>query len=132
MEFDDNDIAALKAVEKIAAARGVSNAQVAIAWLMQKPGVSAPIVGASKPKHLEDAIAAVELKLSDEEIDGAGSALQAKARRRQFPPPPPPPPPPPALGALISAHWLSSPARRSLWRGKMSASGLARVADRWG
>jgi aryl-alcohol dehydrogenase-like predicted oxidoreductase len=73
MEFDDNDIAALKAVEKIAAARGVSNAQVAIAWLMQKPGVTAPIVGASKPKHLEDAIAAVSLKLSDEEI----AALEA-------------------------------------------------------
>ena len=64
MEFGDNDIAALRAVEKIAAARGVSNAQVAIAWLMQKPGVTAPIVGASKPKHLEDAIAAVSLKLT--------------------------------------------------------------------
>ena len=68
MDFDADDISALKAVEKIAAARGVSNAQVAIAWLMQKPGVTAPIVGASKPKHLEDAIAAVSLKLSDEEV----------------------------------------------------------------
>ncbi len=73
MEFDDNDIAALKAVEKIAAARGVSNAQVAIAWLMQKPGVTAPIVGASKPKHLEDAIAAVSLKLTSDEV----AALEA-------------------------------------------------------
>ena len=72
-EFDYNDIAAPRAVEKIAAARGVSNAQVAIAWLMQKPGVTAPIVGASKPQHLEDAIAAVSLKLSDEEI----AALEA-------------------------------------------------------
>ncbi|MES2254070.1 MAG: aldo/keto reductase [Pseudomonadota bacterium] len=73
MEFGDDDIAALRAVEKVAAARGVSNAQVAIAWLMQKPGVTAPIVGASKPKHLEDAIAAVSLKLSDEEV----AALEA-------------------------------------------------------
>ena len=73
MEFDDDDIAALRAVEKIAAARGVSNAQVAIAWLMQKPGVTAPIVGASKPKHLEDAIAAVSLKLTNEEV----AALEA-------------------------------------------------------
>ncbi|MBN9546463.1 MAG: aldo/keto reductase [Alphaproteobacteria bacterium] len=73
MEFDANDIAALQAVEKIAAARGVSNAQVAIAWLMQKPGVTAPIVGASKMQHLEDAIAAVSLKLSDEET----AALEA-------------------------------------------------------
>ena len=68
MAFDDNDLAALKAVETIAQARGVSNAQVAIAWLLAKPGVTAPIVGASKPKHLEDAIAAASLKLSDEEI----------------------------------------------------------------
>ncbi len=73
MEFGADDIAALKAVEKIAAARSVSNAQVAIAWLMQKPGVTAPIVGASKPKHLEDAIAAVSLKLTDEEV----AALEA-------------------------------------------------------
>ena len=68
MEFGADDIAALQAVETIARARGVSNAQVAIAWLMQKPGVTAPIVGASKPQHLEDAIAAASLTLSDEEV----------------------------------------------------------------
>ena len=79
MDFDDNDIATLKAVEKIAAARGVSNAQVAIAWLMQKPGVTAPIVGASKPKHLEDAIAAVSLKLNDEEIIALEAHYKPKA-----------------------------------------------------
>ncbi len=78
MEFDTNDIATLTAVEKIAAARGVSNAQVAIAWLMQKPGVTAPIVGASKPKHLEDAIAAVSLKLSDEEVKALEAHYQPK------------------------------------------------------
>ena len=79
MEFDDNDIAALKAVEKIAAARGVSNAQVAIAWLMQKPGVTAPIVGVSKPKHLEDAIAAVSLKLTDDEVAALEAHYKPKA-----------------------------------------------------
>ncbi len=79
MEFDADDIAALKAVEKIAAARGVSNAQVAIAWLMQKPGVTAPIVGASKPKHLEDAIAAVSLKLTDDEITALEAHYKPKA-----------------------------------------------------
>jgi aryl-alcohol dehydrogenase (NADP+) len=68
MAFDGNDVATLKAVEKIAQGRGVSNAQVAIAWLLHKPDVTAPIVGASKPKHLEDAIAAASLKLSDEEM----------------------------------------------------------------
>ena len=68
MEFGADDIAALQAVETIAQARGVSNAQVAIAWLMQKPGVTAPILGASKSRHLEDAIAAASLMLSDEEV----------------------------------------------------------------
>ena len=43
-------------------------AQVALAWLLQKPGVTAPIVGATKPEHLKDAVAAVAVKLSDEEI----------------------------------------------------------------
>jgi 1-deoxyxylulose-5-phosphate synthase len=78
MEFGDNDIAALKAVEKIAVARGVSNAQVATAWLMAKPGVTAPIVGASKLKHLEDAIAAASLKLSDEEMTSLEAHYQPK------------------------------------------------------
>jgi aryl-alcohol dehydrogenase (NADP+) len=78
MAFDDNDIAALQALEKIAKARGVSNAQIAIAWLMQKPGVTAPIVGASKPKHLEDAIAAASLKLSDEEMTALEAHYQPK------------------------------------------------------
>ncbi len=76
MEFDENDLATLKAVETIAQARGVSNAQVAIAWVLAKPGVTAPIVGASKPKHLEDAIAAASLKLTDDEI----KALEAHYR----------------------------------------------------
>ena len=58
---------------RIAEARGVPRAQVALAWLLQKPGIDAPIVGASKPQHLEDAVAALELHLSDEEI----AALEA-------------------------------------------------------
>jgi aryl-alcohol dehydrogenase (NADP+) len=55
-------------VAEVAAERGVSPAQVAIAWLLHKPGVTAPIIGASKMPHLEDAIAAAELSLSAEEI----------------------------------------------------------------
>ena len=43
-------------------------AQVALAWLLQRPGVTAPIVGSTKPRHLTDALAAEELTLSDEEI----------------------------------------------------------------
>jgi len=63
----------IDAVGKIAAARGVPRAQVALAWLLQKPGVTCPIVGASKPHHLTDAAAALEIKLTAEEI----AALEA-------------------------------------------------------
>jgi aryl-alcohol dehydrogenase-like predicted oxidoreductase len=52
----------------VAKSRGVPPAQVALAWLLHKPEVSAPIVGASKPHHLQDAIAAVNLKLTQDEI----------------------------------------------------------------
>jgi 1-deoxyxylulose-5-phosphate synthase len=53
---------------QVAQARGVPSAQVALAWLIHKPGVTAPIVGATKLGHLEDALAAERLELSDEEI----------------------------------------------------------------
>jgi aryl-alcohol dehydrogenase-like predicted oxidoreductase len=55
-------------VADIAARRGVPRAQVALAWLLHKPVVTAPIVGASKPQHLDDAVAALSLKLTPEEI----------------------------------------------------------------
>jgi aryl-alcohol dehydrogenase-like predicted oxidoreductase len=53
---------------EVASERGVPTAQVALAWLLGKPGVTAPIVGATKLAHLEDALAAKELSLSDEEV----------------------------------------------------------------
>ena len=53
---------------EVAAERGVPTAQVALAWLLHKPGVTAPIVGATKIEHLDDAIAAEQLSLSDREI----------------------------------------------------------------
>ena len=55
-------------VGELAAARGVPRAQVALAWLLGKPAVTSPIVGATKPHHLEDAVAALSLRLSGEEI----------------------------------------------------------------
>ena len=58
----------IDAVEKVAKARGAPPAQVALAWLLGRPGVTAPIVGATKPHHLTDAVAALSLKLSAEEI----------------------------------------------------------------
>ena len=67
MQFDDNDVETLRRVEETATKRAANNAQIAIAWLLAK-GITAPIVGASKMNHLEDAIAAAEIKLTHEEI----------------------------------------------------------------
>lgn len=55
-------------VAAIAKQRGIPSAQVALAWLLHQPGVTAPIIGASKMNHLEDAVAAVQVKLSKEEM----------------------------------------------------------------
>jgi aryl-alcohol dehydrogenase-like predicted oxidoreductase len=55
-------------VVEIAGERGVKPAQVALAWLLQKPGVTAPIIGATKPSHLEDALGALEVSLSETEV----------------------------------------------------------------
>lgn len=72
--FDrDVDKPVVDAVHQIAADRGVPMAQVALAWVLSKPVVSCPIVGATKPKHLEDAVAALEVSLSADEI----AALEA-------------------------------------------------------
>ena len=67
-DSDGADRAVIEAVAQVAAARGVPRAQVALAWVAQKPGVTGPIVGASKPAHLDDAVAALSLNLSQEEI----------------------------------------------------------------
>ena len=60
----------VKAVQDVAEARHVTMAQVALAWVLSKPAVSAPIVGATKPHHLPEAVAALDLTLTDEEISG--------------------------------------------------------------
>jgi aryl-alcohol dehydrogenase-like predicted oxidoreductase len=65
---NDADRRVVERVGEIAQKRGVPRAQVALAWMLQKPVVTAPIVGASKQQHLEDAIAALSLRLSPEEI----------------------------------------------------------------
>jgi 1-deoxyxylulose-5-phosphate synthase len=67
--FDlDIDRPVIEVVQQVAEERGVPMAQVGIAWLLSKPVVSAPIVGATKPHHLADAAAAVRITLTDEEI----------------------------------------------------------------
>ncbi len=72
-EFPDSDRKIIDQVGAIAAARGVPRAQVALAWVLQKKGMTSPIIGASKPAHLTDAIAALSVKLTAEEI----AALEA-------------------------------------------------------
>jgi aryl-alcohol dehydrogenase-like predicted oxidoreductase len=64
----DTDRALVDAVEAVAADRGVPMAQIALAWLLTRPIVSAPIVGATKPHHLTDAVAALDLELTEDEI----------------------------------------------------------------
>jgi aryl-alcohol dehydrogenase (NADP+) len=65
---ETSDRAIVARVAEIAGERGVSRAQVALAWVLAKPVISAPIVGVTKDAHLDDAVAAVDLQLSDEEI----------------------------------------------------------------
>ena len=55
-------------VGEVADRRGVPRAQLALAWLFSKPAVTAPIVGATKPHHLQDAVAALDLRLTPEEV----------------------------------------------------------------
>ena len=64
----DGDFEIVNKVSDIAWNRGIPNAQVALAWMLSKPVVTAPIIGASKPGHLEDAVGALSVKLSDEEV----------------------------------------------------------------
>jgi aryl-alcohol dehydrogenase (NADP+) len=68
MYYRENDFDVVGRVVHLAEQRGVSPAQVALAWLLHKPAVSAPIIGASKLAHLEQAVAALEISLSTEEI----------------------------------------------------------------
>jgi len=65
--YEESDFDVVDRVLELAKRRGVPPAQIALAWLLRQPGVTAPIVGASKMEHLETAVAAVPIKLSDEE-----------------------------------------------------------------
>ena len=66
--YTDGDEQVASVVAEIAVRRGIPRAQVALAWILSKPVVTAPIVGATKPSHLADAIAAIDVTLSDDEI----------------------------------------------------------------
>jgi len=74
--YNDGDFAVVDRVGEVARNRGVSHAQVALAWLLHQPGVTAPIIGASKPHHLDDALAALDLKLDDAELKSLAEPYQ--------------------------------------------------------
>ena len=68
LQSEDSDRRVADAVASVAEARGVPRAQVALAWVVQQPAVSSPIVGATRLEHLDDAVAAAELDLTDDEL----------------------------------------------------------------
>lgn len=76
--FSDADQPVADAVERVAGARGIPMAQVALAWVLENRVVSAPIVGATKPHHLPDAVAALDVHLADDEIESLESAYTVR------------------------------------------------------
>jgi aryl-alcohol dehydrogenase-like predicted oxidoreductase len=65
---EDADKKVVDRLGQVAEKRGIPRAQAALAWLLAKPGITAPIVGASKPHHLDDAVAALSVRLTQEEM----------------------------------------------------------------
>jgi 1-deoxyxylulose-5-phosphate synthase len=66
--YQPEDFAIVDRVSAIAKKRGINNAQVALAWVMAQPGITAPIIGATKMNHLDDALAALAVRLTDSEL----------------------------------------------------------------
>jgi aryl-alcohol dehydrogenase (NADP+) len=77
--YRDEDKAVVDTVAAVAERRGVPRAQVALAWLLHQPVVTAPIVGVTRPQHLADAVAAIDLELSDDELEELGSGYTPHA-----------------------------------------------------
>ncbi len=71
---EDSNRAIVDAVARVAAERGVSRAQIALAWVAQQRAVTAPIVGATRPSHIEDAVAAADLRLEESELQALDAA----------------------------------------------------------
>jgi aryl-alcohol dehydrogenase-like predicted oxidoreductase len=74
--YGEQDFVIAQRVSDVAEARGLPMAQIALAWMLSKPVITAPIIGATKPHHLEDAVAAVSVQLSEDEIHHLEEAYQ--------------------------------------------------------
>ncbi|KAA3660215.1 MAG: aldo/keto reductase [Chloroflexi bacterium] len=79
MYYQEADFEVVARASALAKQKGVSTAQIALAWLLHKPGVTAPIIGASKMRHLEEAITAVDIALTDNEIEQLEAPYQPHA-----------------------------------------------------
>lgn len=77
--YSDTDFAIVDRISQVAKNRGVNNAQIALAWVLQQPGVTAPITSASKPGQLEDAIAALSIKLDATELKALTELYRPRA-----------------------------------------------------
>jgi len=76
--YHDADFAIVDRVTEIAKKRGVNNAQVALAWVLHQPGITAPIIGATKMNYLDDAVAALSLKLDEAELQSLAEPYQPR------------------------------------------------------
>jgi aryl-alcohol dehydrogenase (NADP+) len=76
--YREADFKVVDAVSEIARARGLSNMQVALAWVLKNPTITAPIIGASKLGHLEEAVSALDVQLSDDEVKALEAEYQPK------------------------------------------------------
>jgi len=74
--YQPSDFTVVDRITEIAKQRGIPNAQVALAWVLQQPGITSPIIGASKMSHLDDAIAALSVKLNDTELKALAEPYQ--------------------------------------------------------
>lgn len=74
--YQQSDFKVVDRITEIARMRGISNAQVALAWLRQQPGITAPIVGVSKMHHLDDAVAALDVHLDESELKALDEPYQ--------------------------------------------------------
>lgn len=81
----DIDKPIIDCVNEMARERGVSPSQISLAWMFHKPAVISPIIGATKPYHLDDAVNALSIKLSDEDINKLESLYQSHAEVEVFP-----------------------------------------------
>src|SRR5580700_2495820 len=74
--YQQGDFQVVERVTEIAQKRKVANAQIALAWILQQPGVTSPIIGATKSHHIEDAVKALEIQLDKEELKALGAPYQ--------------------------------------------------------